>query len=291
MHSIRVIRPSNANVYRRLNRLADPPRQLFLKGEYDPAQPAVAIIGSRKHSSYGRLAAESLTGDLASHGVTIISGLALGIDSLAHRAALSRQGRTVAVMPGGLDRVYPASHRQLADQLVNGGGGLISEYPPGTLPAKHHFVARNRIVAALSDAVVVVEAASRSGTLITAEYALDIGLPVLAVPGPITSPTSIGTNRLIDTGAKLIASAGDILLELGLEGRKPAGTYLAASPLGQDIIDRLKFGPMSASQLALEVKAKLNQLNRELTHLELDSAIVNLGNNTWSLRSDLRAGS
>lgn len=274
-------------VYRRLERLADPPRRLFVRGQYDPGIPAVAVVGSRKHSAYGKFAAQMLAADLAKTGVTIISGLALGIDSLAHTVALDAGGSTVAIMPGGVDRVYPASHRSLAERMVASGGALISEYPSGTLPAKHHFVARNRIVAALSDALVVVEAAERSGTLITAEYALDIGLPVMAVPGPINSPTSVGTNRLIDMGAKLVASARDVVAELGLDISQTATAYQAPDAASQAVIDCLQQGPLGTEVLADRLNLKVPELNRILTRLELDSAIVSLGNNLWALKTDL----
>jgi DNA processing protein len=287
MHSISVIKPTNKAVFGRLNRLADPPRKLFIRGAYDPSIPAVAIVGSRKHSAYGKQAAEMLASGLARAGVVVISGLAIGIDSVAHAAALEAGGRTIAVMPGGVDRVYPASHRQLAEKMVVGSGALVGEYPPATLPAKHHFVARNRIVAALSDAVLVIEAAARSGTLITAEYALDIGVPVMAVPGPITSPTSKGTNGLIGMGAKLVANVEDVLDELGISWEQAAYAYNAKNKLGQDIISCLSAGPMSAQELAMRTNSELPELNRELTHLELDSAIVNIGNNTWSLKPGL----
>ena len=290
MHTIRVIKSNNNSVFSRLNKLSDPPRQLFIRGEYDPDLPAIAIVGSRKHSTYGKVVTEKLAGDLSRAGINIVSGLAIGIDSLAHRAALTAGGTTAAVMPGGVDRVYPASHRNLAEDMISANGALISEYPSGTLPARHHFVARNRIVAALSDAVLVVEAAAKSGTLITAEYALDMGLPVLAVPGPITSPTSVGTNRLIDMGAKLVTTADDILMELGLSRANTSSQYAAGSKLGQAIVDCLRSGPLSVNDLASLTKSELSEVNRELTHLELDSAVVSLGNNTWSLKSDLPAG-
>lgn len=245
------------------------------------------MVGSRKHSAYGKFAAQTLARDLASAGITIISGLALGIDSLAHAAALDAGGSTIAVMPGGVDRVYPASHRWLAERMVATGGALISEYASGTLPAKHHFVARNRIVAALSDALLVVEAAERSGTLITAEYALDIGLPVMAVPGPINSPTSVGTNRLIDMGAKLVTSARDVVAELGLDISQTATAYRAPDAASQAVIDCLQQGPLDVEELADRLNVEVPKLNRILTRLELDSAIVSIGNNLWALKTDL----
>lgn len=287
MSSIRVMPANHPDLGARLKRLSDPPKQLFINGQYDPSWPSVAIVGSRKHSSYGLQVAQALAGNLARAGLCIVSGLALGIDSLAHAAALKAGGKTLAVMPGGVDIVYPASHRQLAADILAGGGALVSEYPAGTLAAKHHFVARNRIVAALSDAVLVVEAAAKSGTLITAEFALDMGIPVMAVPGPITSPNSVGTNRLIDTGAKLVASTQDVLDELGIVETKPSGTYRASNPISQSIVDQLSAGPVPGGLLMKQLALDTAVLNRELTHLELDGAVVNLGNNIWALRSDL----
>jgi len=275
--------PASENYPQRLKRLHDPPGQLFIKGTLpDFNQLILAVVGSRKASAYGRWATERLVGQVAASGVHILSGLALGIDSLSHASALGRGGLTSAVLPAGLDEVYPASHRTLADKIVAGGGALLSEYTPAVRAAPYHFPARNRIVAALADAVLIIEAGERSGTLITAEHALDIGVPVLAVPGPINSPTSVGTNRLIQQGAGLVTSAEDILAELGLEAaHRPA--VRGANPQEQAVLDWLVDHPaVSMEELAEGLGLAPAEVNRLLTHLELAGSVrVDVGG--WTL--------
>lgn len=160
-----------------------------------------------------------LAGELANVGVVIVSGLAIGIDGIAHTAALDAGGVCIAVLPCGLDAIYPASHLQLAKRIVQNGGALVSEYPPNTIAYKYDFIARNRIVSALSDAVLIPEAALKSGALHTARFALEQGKEVMAVPGNTTSETSAGTNNLIKTGAGVVTSAEDVLHALGLEAQ------------------------------------------------------------------------
>lgn len=242
----------------------------------------LAVVGSRKPTAYGRQVVNQLIAGLRGTNTTIISGLALGIDSLAHRAALDNNLPTIAVLPSGLDKIYPASHRHLA-QEITAKGTLISEYPAGTTAAKYHFPARNRIIAALAQAVLVVEAAERSGSLITAEHALDIGVGVLAVPGPVTSPLSAGTNHLIQIGAGMINSVDDLLLELGIEAGQ------RQSPRGQNrqeqlILDVLHTGPQSVHQLQVETAIDVRELSQILTSLEVTGSVTALSGNVWSLR-------
>ncbi|GIV03661.1 MAG: hypothetical protein KatS3mg015_2491 [Fimbriimonadales bacterium] len=203
----------------RFKRGHDPaPKHLYLRGTYDPELPAVAIVGARSCSAYGCEVARSLARDLASRGVAIISGLARGIDAEAHRGALEGGGVTYAVLGCGVDLIYPVRHGELAHRIVAGGGGILSEYGPGVQPAPWRFPHRNRIIAGLSDAVVVVEAREQSGALITADFALEAGVPLFAVPGEITSPFSVGTNRLLADGdANAVLSAADVLRELSIE--------------------------------------------------------------------------
>lgn len=269
-----VITPRSSDYPERLKRLHDPPERLFVKGPMpDFNRPVLAVVGTRKPSAYGLTLVERLLRPVVEQGVHIISGLALGIDGQAHRLTLSAGGLTSAVLPSGLDEVYPASHQLLAKQILEHGGALITEYTPGTRAAPYHFPARNRIVAALADAVLVTEAGKRSGTLITAEHALDIGVPVLAVPGAITSPTSAGTNHLLQLGAGLITSANDILNELGLEAEATAPRR-AHDAKSQAILDALqRSAPASAEELALSCRLSQADTNRGLTHLELDGAV------------------
>jgi DNA processing protein len=198
----------------KLLELAQVPEQIFVRGTL-PTGPAIAVIGSRTPSTYGRRITLQLAGELAAAGITIISGLALGIDALAHQAAVENDRPTVAVLAGGLDKVYPASNYGLAMKILDGGGALVSEYEAGTPSYKQNFIARNRIVAGLADAVLVTEAKASSGALITANFALEQGRIVMAVPGNITSLTSAGPNNLIRSGAVPVTSASDILEALG----------------------------------------------------------------------------
>lgn len=200
-----------------LREIFDPPITLYVKGEWATAleQPCVAIVGSRRSSTYGQNAATMLARDLAGRGLTIISGLARGIDAAAHRGAMEAGGRTVAVMGTGLDEIYPRDHRKLADEILESGGALVSEFPLETPPAPQNFPYRNRVISGLSLGVLVVEAAENSGSLITARLALEQGREVFAVPGNITSRNSFGTNYLIKgAGAKLVQQWQDIAMEM-----------------------------------------------------------------------------
>jgi DNA processing protein len=203
-----------------LREIFDPPVTLYVKGEWAGCleQPCVAIVGSRKCSTYGQNAAGMLARDLAARGITIISGLARGIDAAAHRGALEALGRTVAVMGTGLDEVYPRDHKKLAAEVLERGGAIISEFPLGTPPAPQNFPYRNRVISGLSLGVLVVEASEMSGSLITARLALEQGREVFAVPGNITSRNSFGTNYLIKgAGAKLVQQWQDVVMELPAE--------------------------------------------------------------------------
>jgi DNA processing protein len=192
----------------------DPPDTLWISGHVEALRSVcVAIVGSRAASAYGLEVARRLGADLARRQVTVVSGLARGVDSAAHRGALEGGGRTIAVFGCGVDVIYPGEHRELA-QEVRGRGALVSEFPPGTPPLKGHFPQRNRIISGLSLAIVIVEAAERSGSLITARLALEQGRAVLAVPGNVLGGRNFGSHALLKDGAKLVESADDILEEL-----------------------------------------------------------------------------
>ena len=197
-----------------LGAIHDPPAQLFLRGSADASLlslPAIAVVGARACSSYGRSVTRSLARDVAAAGLVVVSGMARGIDGEAHRGALEGGGRTIAVLGCGIDRDYPAAHAELARRITESGGLVVSEYEPGVEPAPWRFPARNRIIAGLCRATLVVEARERSGALITADFALEEGRDVLAVPGEITSSLSAGTNGLIKLGATPVGSADDVL--------------------------------------------------------------------------------
>ncbi len=246
-----------------------------------PAGHRVAIVGSRRPSPYGEAAAEQLAADLARAGVIVISGLALGVDAAAHRGALNGGGITVAVMGTGVDLVYPAAHGRLAEEILAAGGALVSQFPAGTTPRRQHFPARNWTMAALSDAVVVVEAGQGSGALITAEAALHLHKEVMAVPGSIFSPLSVGTHGLIRDGAALVQNARDVLAALG-DSKEVLDDPLATPP-------RLGFGlppdrdgllihlsdvlAVSAAELARKLGLPVAEVLGRLTALELDGAV------------------
>jgi len=235
---LRWLARSDPSFPRLLAAIHDPPPGLFLRGAADPsllARPAVAVVGARSCTDYGAHVARMLGRELAAAGVLVVSGLARGVDGWAHRGALDAGGDTVAVLGCGIDRDYPRAHAALAAQIA-AAGLLVSEYPPGVAPAPWRFPARNRIVAGVTAATVVVEARERSGALITADLALEEGRDVLAVPGEITSVLSDGTNALIRLGATPVTSADDVLDVLGIERRakdddRPPGGAAAAAVL------------------------------------------------------------
>jgi DNA processing protein len=279
---------STSDVPEILRNIPSPPRGLFVLGT-DINQllqrPCVTIIGTRKVSAYGKAVTLSLATELAKAGVVIISGLAIGVDGLAHRAALDAGGLTIAVLPTGLDRIYPAAHHGLARQIVEQGGALVTEYPDGTQTYKMHFIERNRIASGLGDALLVTEAAEKSGTLHTANFALEQGKPVLAVPGNITSPTSAGTNNLIKTGATPVTSVKDILHVLGIEpttvkNRAPR----SGDPQEQILLDLLFSGIDDGAELLDRSRLELRAFNQSLTMLEIRGHIRPLGGNRWGLQ-------
>ena len=207
----------DASYPERLRQIYGPPIVLYLRGEMRPTDDlAIAIVGTRRASPYGRQAAERISADLVAGGATIVSGLARGIDTCAHRAALDAGGRTIAVLGCGVDVAYPAENARLADEIAE-RGAIVAEYPLGTPPDAANFPARNRIISGMARGTLVVEAGDTSGALITARFAAEQGREVFAVPGGIFAPQSRGTNRLIQEGARLVSSGRDILEELQLE--------------------------------------------------------------------------
>ena len=230
------------------------------------ADPAVAIVGARSCSAYGAQVARSLGRELAAAGVVVVSGLARGIDGEAHRGALEGGGATVAILGCGIDRDYPLGHAGLARRIEE-TGLVVSEYPPGVEPAPWRFPARNRIIAGLSLVTVVVEARERSGALITADFALEEGREVLAVPGEITSALSAGTNALLKVGATPLTSAADVLCLLGLELPSPA----RPPPDGAAgaVLTLLREGPADADGLARRAGLTADRAAAALVELEL----------------------
>lgn len=272
-----------------LHALLQPPAVLHVRGRLELlTHPGIAVVGTRAYSTYGRDATVSIVVGLVRAGYVIVSGLARGIDGIAHRTALDVGGDTVAVLGTGIDVPYPPEHRELF-QAIAERGCLVSEFPPGTPPRKWHFPQRNRIIAGLSRGVLVVEAPERSGALITAHYALDEGKEVFAVPGPIHNPTSQGPNRLIQDGAALVTSAADILRVLESRTGEPLPDPLvagvealeleeahpqpAASELAHRIWTALESGAMDLETLATDLGAEAAALSVALLELELSGLV------------------
>jgi DNA processing protein len=252
-----------------LAELHDPPARLYLRGGPTTvlARAAVAIVGARSCSPYGAQVARELARELAAAGVVVVSGLARGIDGEAHRGALAGGGLTVAVLGCGIDRDYPRAHAELARRIAE-SGLVVSEYPPGVEPSPWRFPARNRIVAGLAKATVVVEARRRSGALITADFALELGRDVFAVPGEITSGLSEGTNDLIRQGAIPLLQAGDVLEALGIDPAPPPAP-VGLSPEAESVWDALALGALTLDEIAHETGVGSAEVAVALTELEL----------------------
>jgi DNA processing protein len=268
-----------------LQHIPAPPEQLFVKSTNLPdllQRPRLAIVGSRKISAYGKGITASLSSGLARAGVVIVSGLALGVDGSAHRAALEAGGLTIAVLPGSLEDIYPASHRQLAEHIVRQGGALVTEYGAGTRTYPGNFIARNRLISGLSDAVLITEAAQKSGSLHTARFALEQGKDVLAAPGNITSPTSIGTNNLIRSGAVPITCIADVFMILGIKSPAQDMVPKGDNPNEQTILDLIYKGLTDGAELQRQSGLDIQKFNQTLTMLEITGKIRSLGANHWS---------
>lgn len=269
-----------------IDTIAKTPKTLYYFGDF-PAEriPTVAIVGTRKPTAYGKEVTYQLAYDLAKKGIVVISGLALGIDAIAHRATLDAGGTTIAVLASGLDNIYPATNRQLAREIVEKGGAILTEYEPDVLARDFQFLERNRIVSGLSDAVIVTEAAMRSGTLATVTHALEQGREVFVVPGNITSPMSAGCNALIKQGAHPVTCAQDVLEIIAphlLAGQ--ALLPLGNTPLESTIIGFLQAGIRDGDQLQTESGADISEFSQALTMMEITGTIRSLGGNQWTLK-------
>jgi DNA processing protein len=275
MNGPRCIRRREAAFPPLLAAIHDPPPQLYLRGDEEGsilARPAVAIVGARSCSAYGRSVARSLARDVAAAGLVVVSGMARGIDGEAHRGALEGGGSTVAVLGCGVDRDYPAAHSELARRICQ-AGLVVSEYEPGVEPAPWRFPARNRIIAGLCGATIVVEARERSGALITADFALEEGRDVLAVPGEITSSLSAGTNALVRLGAAPVTRAADVLELFGIE---PGSAAAAASlgPVADALLSRLSEQALTADELVRVTGLEPSQGAAALVELELAGRVT-----------------
>ena len=285
-HDISLITLNDDNYPAALREIYDPPFLLYVKGTITPAdRNAIGVVGSRRTTHYGKEQAKKLSFQLARAGFTIVSGLARGIDTAAHEAAVAAKGRTFAVLGSGIGNVYPPENQALADEIAK-NGAVISEFPVLYVPDRQSFPLRNRIVSGMSRAILVVEAPARSGALITANRALEQGRSVFAVPGPIDRPTSEGCNRLIRSGATLVCTARDIVedidAELGtlpLDLEKPADSTpnrVSLTDSQKKIIDELESEELTIDQLAERTGLPTTTVSVDLLKLEMKSLIKQL---------------
>jgi DNA processing protein len=271
----------------RLLQIHDAPLLLYVKGEILPEDEwAVAVVGTRAATKYGRQMVEEIAGDLARSGITVVSGLARGIDSLAHRAALRAGGRTMSVLGSGIDIIYPSEHEDLARKIIE-KGAIITEYPLGTKPEAGNFPPRNRIISGVSLGTLVVEAGKRSGALITADFALEQGREVFALPGTATSGKSEGTNRLIQEGAaKLVLSADDILEELNLtlvERHREVRTVVPGDEKEAEILRHLSAEPVHVDEIGQRTSLPISEVTSTLTMMELKGMVRQVGGMNYVL--------
>jgi DNA processing protein len=284
-HGVRLLALGNPDYPTALAPIPDPPHLLYMRGALGPADAkAVALVGSRNCSSYGKRITERLATGLARAGYTIVSGLARGIDGVAHRAALQAGGRTLGVLAGGLSRIYPPEHADLARE-IEASGALLSEATMDQEPLPAMFPARNRIISGLCRGVVVIEAADRSGALLTATHAGDQGRPVMAVPGPVDHASSGGTNALIRKGAVLVRGPEDVLEELeglpGMQSPEPAAPPPALDETQRRIWDFLGEGPRHLDEMVQALGIEAGPLSGKLLMLEMKKAVRRLPGNRF----------
>jgi DNA processing protein len=265
-----------------LKEIPTPPFIIYVKGRLKPEdENAIGIVGSRKGTDYGKRVTFEIAKELAEAGITIISGLAIGLDTEAHRGALAGRGRTIAVLANGLNFIYPSSNNSLAEKILE-NGCIISEQPLGMPALKQNFPARNRIISGLSHGIVVTEAGENSGTLHTASFALEQNRQIYAIPGPIYNPLAVGPNSLLKQGAKPITCSQDILEDFGIEVGAPEIT-----PVGDDeklIFELLKTENLHIDEMVARSKREPAEISKILTLMEIKGKVRQLGGMVYSLR-------
>ncbi len=269
-----------------LQHIPSPPKQIYVTGvplDELIRRPRVAIVGTRKITPYGRQVTERLAKELAERGVVVVSGLALGVDAAAHHAALKAGGRAIAVLPSPIENIVPAANRSLARRILDQGGALVSEYGAAETTYKQNFIARNRLVAGLSDVLLITEASEKSGSLHTARFALEQGKDVLVVPGNITVPSSVGANNLLKQGATPVTSFLDVLHILGLEAIQAPALAKGSNASEQTVLDLLLDGINDGAQLLERSNLPASRFAQALTMLEIAGKIRPLGANQWSI--------
>ena len=288
MDEIKTVSIADKNYPKFLKKIKNAPAVIYYRGELNPSEQCFAIVGTRMFSPYGKQVALEMAGDLAEAELIIVSGLAPGIDTFAHTATVERRKRTIAVLGTGVDEksIYPQSNLKLAQRILETGGCLISEYPPGTRGTQFTFPQRNRIISGLSLGILVVEAKQKSGALITAHYAFEQNRKVFAIPGPIHSLNSKGCHYLIKRGAKLVESANDILKDLNL----PAGRQVYQKGIiGETeeenlILNVLKEEVLDIDKIIEKTKLSAAKVASTLAILEIKGKVRNLGGNTFALK-------
>lgn len=277
----------------RLKDIEHPPPVLYIRGEYLPEDFfAVAIVGTRRITPYGRQITEELSTFLASNGITVISGLARGVDALAHGMTLKAGGRTIAVLGCGVDRIYPPENRELAEQMMN-RGALISDYPVGTAPESSNFPPRNRIISGLSLAVIVIEAGETSGALITAEFAAEQGREVFAVPGSILAPQSKGTNKLIQMGAQPLLTPQDLMQALNLTRvgeQKSARKNLPVDEVEAQVLKALGTEPLHVDEVRNQTGLPVEKVSAALVMMELKGMVRQVGGMQYVAVREVQSG-
>lgn len=288
-HNIDIITIYDKEYPKQFHHIYDSPKILYKKGEIiEKDELAIAIVGSRKATSYGKWATEKFVRELVNLEVTIVSGLALGIDSVAHRVALEENGRTIGVIGNGLDTVYPKKNKDLYEEVSN-NGAIITEYFLGVPPLAYNFPQRNRLISGLSLGVIVIEAKEKSGTLITAHHALEQGKEVFALPGNINSIFSQGTNRLIKDGAKILMDIEDIIDEIyelksKIKAKKVENIdYSGLSSLEMEVFKLIKEGPIHSDSIASSTQLDISTINSVLTILELKGMIKEMTGRVFTL--------
>ena len=281
---------SNEKKYpKQLKEIYNHPAILYVRGSFQKSDElSLAVVGARKYSPYGKQVVSSLVSDLARTGITIVSGLALGIDALSHWATLKNNGRTIAVLGSGIDQksIRPATNWRLSQEIISSGGMIISEYPIGTFPLKHHFPNRNRLISGLSLGVLLIEAGEKSGALITANYALEQNREVFSVPGNIFSSVSRGTNKLIKMGAKTATCADDILEELNLHSSNKIKVDKEIIPdtiEEEKILNHLSNEPIHIDKLIKLCEMDASLVNSTLSLMEIKGKIKDLGGMNYVL--------
>ncbi len=268
-----------------LKEISDAPYVLYVRGNLQKSDfRAVAIVGTRMMTSYGREVTNKFATQLANFGITVISGLALGVDAEAQRSALNAGGRTIAVLASGLDIISPYANKALALEFIKKNGAVVSEYPLGHMPFKANFAVRNRLISGLSKAVIVTEARIKSGTFYTVDAAANQGRPVFAVPGPITSPASEAPNYLIQNGAKLITKISDVMDELNMQtmvDSKIVEKVMPDTPEQAKILEILKLEPLHLDELVRTLRIPTSEISARLTIMEMKGMVKNIGGGVY----------